>query len=78
MIHKLKSELVKEVKNPEILNRLKDLGLVPIYNTPAEFTQFIKDEYVGLRSFKFPEQVWIDERCWPATMCVVQLQTLTI
>ena len=45
MIHKLKSELVKAVKNPEISNRLKDLGLVPIYNTPAEFTQFMKDEY---------------------------------
>ena len=45
VIHKLNSELVKAVKNPEIVNRFKDLGLVPIYNTPAEFTQFMKDEY---------------------------------
>jgi tripartite-type tricarboxylate transporter receptor subunit TctC len=45
VIHKLNAELVRAVKNPEVVNRFKDLGLVPMYNTPAEFTQFMKDEY---------------------------------
>ena len=45
VVNKLNAELVKAVKNPEVANRFKDLGLVPAYNTPAEFTQFMKDEY---------------------------------
>ena len=46
IVNKLNAELVKAVKSPEIVNRFKDLGLVPRYNTPAEFSQFIKDEHV--------------------------------
>ena len=45
VVNKLNAELVKAVKNPEVANRFKDLGLVPAYNTPAEFTQLMKDEY---------------------------------
>ncbi len=45
VVNKLNAELVKAVNNPEVANRFKDLGLVPAYNTPAEFTQFMKDEY---------------------------------
>ncbi len=45
VVNKLNAELVKAVNNPEVANRFKDLGLVPAYNTPAEFTQLMKDEY---------------------------------
>ena len=45
VVNKLNAELVKAVKSQDIVNRFKDLGLVPRYNTPEEFTQFMKDEH---------------------------------
>ena len=45
VVSKLNAELVKAVKSQDIVNRFKDLGLVPRYNTPEEFTQFMKDEH---------------------------------
>ena len=46
IVNKLNAELVKAVKSPEIANRFTELGLVPRYNTPAEFSQFMNDEHV--------------------------------
>lgn len=46
IVNKLNAELVKAVKSPEIANRFKELGLVPRYNTPAEFSKFMQDEHV--------------------------------
>lgn len=45
VVNKLNAELVKAVKSQDIVNRFKDLGLVPRYNTPEEFSQFMKDEH---------------------------------
>ncbi len=45
VVNKLNFELIKTVNNPEVISKFKDLGLIPLYNTPAEFTQFMKNEY---------------------------------
>lgn len=45
VVNKLNFELVKTVKNTEVINKFKDLGLIPLFNTPEEFTQFMKNEY---------------------------------
>lgn len=45
IVSKLNFELIKTLKTPEVINKFKDLGLIPLFNTPSEFTQFMKDEY---------------------------------
>lgn len=41
-VDRLHSEVVKLLKRPDIVERCKTLGLDPVGNTPAEFSQFIK------------------------------------
>ena len=44
MVDKLSREVAVAVRRPEIKERFVQLGIEPVGNTPAEFTQFLKDE----------------------------------
>ncbi|CAO3359028.1 Bug family tripartite tricarboxylate transporter substrate binding protein [Azospirillum melinis] len=44
IVHKLNSEIVKILKRPETLEKLKTLGLDLIANSPEEFSRFIVSE----------------------------------
>jgi len=44
VVDKLSREVAVAVRRPEIKERFAQLGIEPVGNTPAEFTQFLKDE----------------------------------
>lgn len=44
IVEKLSRELATAMRRPEIRERLLQLGIDPVGNTPAEFTQFLKNE----------------------------------
>ena len=44
IIHKLHAEIVKDLKLPDVLERITALGFEPVGNTPEEFGLFLKAE----------------------------------
>jgi tripartite-type tricarboxylate transporter receptor subunit TctC len=44
VVDKLSREAAAAVRRPEIRDRFVQLGIEPVGNTPAEFTQFLKNE----------------------------------
>ena len=46
VIAKLNAELVKDLKLPDVLERITALGFEPVGNTPQEFGEFLKTELV--------------------------------
>ena len=45
IVNLLQKEIAKAMADPEVRQRLTELGFVPVANTPAEFTAIIKEEY---------------------------------
>jgi tripartite-type tricarboxylate transporter receptor subunit TctC len=46
IVDRLHDEIVKILKNPDMVARLSSFGLEPVGSTPEEFLQFIRDENV--------------------------------
>ncbi|MDX3904480.1 MAG: tripartite tricarboxylate transporter substrate binding protein [Pigmentiphaga sp.] len=44
IVDRLNKEVVAALKNPETLEQFRKEGLEPMYNTPEEFAQYIKDQ----------------------------------
>jgi len=44
IVDRLNKEIVAVLKNPETLEQFRKEGLEPMYNTPEEFGQYIKDQ----------------------------------
>jgi tripartite-type tricarboxylate transporter receptor subunit TctC len=36
--------IIKALKTPEVIQKLRELGAEPVGNTPAEFQKFVADE----------------------------------
>lgn len=45
VVEKLHAALVKTMGDPEVKQKLESMGMIPVANTPAQFTDFIKSEY---------------------------------
>jgi tripartite-type tricarboxylate transporter receptor subunit TctC len=44
VVERLAREVAAAIRKPEINERFVQLGIEPVGNTPAEFTQFLRDE----------------------------------
>jgi tripartite-type tricarboxylate transporter receptor subunit TctC len=44
IVHKLNAEIIKVLKSPDVAQRLSSQGAEPVYNTPEEFSAYIKTE----------------------------------
>jgi tripartite-type tricarboxylate transporter receptor subunit TctC len=45
IVNLLQKEVAKAMTDPDVKQRLTELGFVPVANTPAEFTAIIREEY---------------------------------
>jgi tripartite-type tricarboxylate transporter receptor subunit TctC len=60
VVQKLNAEFVRILKLPEVAQKLTDMGLVPVGNTPEQFAQYIRAqrELAGklVKQAKLPQQ----------------------
>ena len=60
IIAKIHSDLADIIKMPDIRSRMADLGVEPVGNTPAQFSELIRSEIVKYRKIVKDTQITIN------------------